>query len=762
MGNCIICGTDTQGHICQSHEEDVVFEFRGDSADQLVENRFYRGVVDGYADFGVFIDLSPSVTGLLHRSELDGRLESLDWEAGDSVFVQVKNVRDNGNIDLTSSIRQADREFRGTLIQDGTDEKLPEEDEEGNASEEADAGNGRERNGGSVTEASTSDETPETEEKTEAEPAEANPVETETVETTEDDESTGQTPTDARKAAVEEITGTDAETIGETTAEDTDGTAAEEIEETAGDDAEETAAEDVDETPEGDAGRVTRRNISELSDRVGEEIRIEGEVVGARQTGGPTVFELRDETGVVDCAAFVEAGVRAYPEIEVGDIVRLDGEVEIRRDELQVETEALVELEGDDAETVQRRLAEAMTERARPDEATLVAADDAVEAASEQLLDAAEAIRRAVLESRPVVVRHAATADGYVAGVALERAVLPMVREEHAESDAEYHYVTRRPLEESVYGMNDATNDVTRMLQDRERHDEKLPLVVLAGTASTVESEDGLEMLGIYGADRVVVDAAPADSEIADDAEVLVNPTGDGLSTGALASSLASTITPGVREEIVHLPAVSYWENTPESYREAASEAGFDTEDVTELREAIALEAFYQSYDEKRELVGDLLFGESVEAIAAGAPDDAAESETLAGHIATQFREKMDTEVETAEANIENSETAGVDVAVLDTESYTHKYDFPPSSLLLSELHRRGDAGVTIGVAMDELWVRADADLDLREVAREAASITPGAGITAAGLREGRIEFLSGAREDVENAVVAAVVEQFD
>jgi len=243
---------------------------------------------------------------------------------------------------------------------------------------------------------------------------------------------------------------------------------------------------------------------------------------------------------------------------------------------------------------------------------------------------------------------------------------------------------------------------------------------------------------------------------------VLVNPTGDGLSTGALASSLASTITPGVREEIVHLPAVSYWENTPESYREAASEAGFDTEDVTELREAIALEAFYQSYDEKRELVGDLLFGESVEAIAAGAPDDAAESETLAGHIATQFREKMDTEVETAEANIENSETAGVDVAVLDTESYTHKYDFPPSSLLLSELHRRGDAGVTIGVAMDELWVRADADLDLREVAREAASITPGAGITAAGLREGRIEFLSGAREDVENAVVAAVVEQFD
>ncbi|KPN31817.1 polynucleotide phosphorylase/polyadenylase [Halolamina pelagica] len=646
MGNCIICGADTEGHICQSHEEDVVFQFRGDSPDQLVENRFYRGVVDGYADFGVFIDLSPSVTGLLHRSELEKRLESLDWEAGDTVFVQVKNVRDNGNVDLTTSIRQADREFRGSLIQDGTEELLPEEDEEGNGSEaadgeEAEEGNGRERD----VAPSTSEPASAASTETDGSGAGAAATESAPSETSDD---TDQSATDAGD---EEVDTTEEEA-------DTDDDAAEEP----------TAA---------DAESVTRRDIGELSDRVGENVRIEGEVVSARQTGGPTVFELRDETGVVDCAAFVEAGVRAYPEIEVGDIVRLDGEVEIRREELQVETEALVALSGEEREAVERRLAEAMTERARPDEATLVADDESVAGAEETLLDAAEAIRRAVLESRPIVVRHAATADGYVAGVALERAILPMVREEHAESDAEYHYVNRRPLEEAVYEMNDATNDVTSMLQDRDRHDEKLPLVVLAGTASTVESEDGLEMLGIYGADRVVVDATPADPEIADAADVLVNPTADGLSTGALASSVATTVAPEIREEIAHLPAVSYWENTPESYLDAAREAGFDEEAVTELREAIALEAFYQSYDEKRELVGDLLFGESPEAVAAGAPEDAAESETLAGHIATQFREKMDTEVETAQANLERSESGGVDVAVLDTEEYTHKYDFP-------------------------------------------------------------------------------------
>ncbi|MFB6219965.1 MAG: OB-fold nucleic acid binding domain-containing protein, partial [Halolamina sp.] len=647
MGNCIICGQDVDGRICQSHQEDVVFDFRGDTPDQLVRNRFYRGVVDGYADFGVFIDLSPEVTGLLHRSELDGRLESLDWEAGDEVFVQVKSVRENGNVDLTSSIRQAEGEFRGTLIQEGTEEKLPEEDEEGNGSERGDQGNEQPRG------TAESDGGESAVEAEESEPAdEPEPVETESAPVEESEPAEG------------------AESAAETESEPSEEPESESSEE----------PEPTEETRE-----ATRREIAELPDSVGDLVRIEGEVVSARQTGGPTVFELRDETGVADCAAFVEAGVRAYPEIEVGDIVRLDGEVELRHDEIQVETEALVELDGDEAAEVERRLADAMTDRARPDQVTLVADDERLEAVSEDLLDAAEAIRRAVLESRPIVVRHGATADGYVAGVALERAVLPLVREEHATSDAEYHYVNRRPLEDAVYGMNDATNDVTKMLQDRERHDEKLPLVVLTGTASTVESEDGLEMLGIYGAERVVVDAAPADPEIADVSDVLVNPEAEAaLSTGALASSLATTINTAVGEEIAHLPAVSYWEDTPQQHLEAAREAGFDEEAVTELREAVALEAYYQSYDEKRELVGDLLFGESEEAVAAaGAPEDVAAEESLAGHIAAQFREKLDTEIETAKANIETSEAGGVDVAVLDTDSYTHKYDFPPTSLLL-------------------------------------------------------------------------------
>jgi RecJ-like exonuclease len=507
---------------------------------------------------------------------------------------------------------------------------------------------------------------------------------------------------------------------------------------------------DLAEEPE-PTGERERTPIADLSDRVGETVSVEAEVVGARQTGGPTVFELRDESGVVDAAAFVEAGVRAYPDVEVGDAVRLSGEVEIRRDELQVETEALSVLTDEEREAVERRLADALSEKARPAEVTPLAGHEGVADLRERIADAAEVVRRAVLATRPVVVRHPATADGYVAGAALERAVLPLVREEHARADAEYHYFDRRPLEGAVYDMDDATNDATRMLQDRDRHDEPLPLVVLLGSGSTVESADGLGLLSVYGAEQVVVDAATADPEVEEGATV-VNPDlegvdADDLSTGALAANLAAAVNAEVRGDLEHLPAVSYWEGTPETYVDLAADAGYDEDRVRDLREAVALEAYYQSYEDKRELITDILFsGEG----------------GLAGHVAEQFREKLGAEVETAEANLERHETGGVRFAVLDADAYTHRFDFPPTPLLLDELHRRnrdGEAFVTVGIGTDELYVRTTGDVDLRAVADRASEIAPGAGIAVASLRDGRLEFLSGARDDVRDAVVAALAE---
>lgn len=697
-----------------THEEDVWFEFRGNSPHQLVPGRFYRGTVDGYADFGVFVDLASNVTGLLHRSELDRRLESLDWEPGDEVFVQVKNVRDNGNIDLGWSIRQSDSEFRGARIHD------PDGDADGQPVEQ-DAESGgpttvktRPKTGKTTKPAGVSTSSEQTESDADAEPEPEPKPESDAGD--EDRAPTAGDVVDDIAANGESEQEADAEPESEPESDS-------ESKEDAESDDEQEVETDADAESADEAERVT---LASIDDRVGDVIRVEGEIASVRQTGGPTVFELRDETAIADCAAFVEAGVRAYPEVEVGDYVRIDGEVERRRGELQIETEELTILDG----------------------------DEPVAAVGKSLLDAAEAIRRAVLESRPIVVRHTATADGYVAGAAVERAVLPLIREEHPRDDAEYHYFTRRPLEEAVYGMDAATNDVTRMLEDRDRHDEKLPLVLLLGAGSTAESLDGLGLLGVYGSERVVVDAAPADDEVAAEVDVLVNPAREGadardLSVGALASTLSVAVNDDVRDDVSHLPAVSYWENCPQQYLDLAESHGFDVDRVRELREAVALEAYYQSYQDKRELIADLLF-------------DA--DEGLAGHVSEQFRIKLEDEIETAQANLERREVGAISAAVLDSDAYSHRFDFPPTGLLVDELHRRtreGDAFVTVALGMDELYLRATGDLDLRAVVESAAEKAPAAGLAAAGIREGRIEFLTGARDEALEAVLDAAAEQF-
>ena len=749
MGTCIICGTSVDGgHVCESHQEDVLFEFRGNNASQLVPNRFYAGTVDGYADFGVFVDIAPGVTGLLHRSELDRRLDSLDWEPGDTVCVKVTNVRDNGNIDLAKSIRQSEREFRGKIILDGDGETLPgDEDADADADKEtpdpestpAESASGSADTGDAAIDvddaelSTTATDPSPTDAAADPTPAETDGDAAAVPDDVESDAGAGAAA--ETDTAVEADASVDTDAVSETDA-DTNGTAAVAVADSGNAPGSAADASDADTT------------VAALTDQVGDAVRLDGEIVSVRQTGGPTIFELRDETGVVDCAAFVEAGVRAYPDIEVGDVVRLDGEVEQRRGELQVETEALVALEGAAREAVTDRLADALTDRARPDTLDPIGDHETVAGMADSLLDVAEAIRRAVLESRPVVIRHPATAAGYVAGAAIERAVLPLVREEHARSDAEYHYIVRRPLENAVYDMDDATNDATQMLQDRDRHDEKLPLFCFVGAGSTADSIDGLGLLGVYGAERIVLDAIAADPEVGEAAEQVVTGDAADLSIGALSATLSAALNPDVRAEMQHLPAVSYWEDTPAAYTAAAEQAGYDAEQVRHLREAIALEAYYQSYQDKRELITDLLF------------DDAG---GLAGHIAEQFREKLDDELATAQANLDRREHDGVGVAVLDTDQFTHRFDFPPTTLLLDELHyveRDDDAFLTVGVGMDELYLRSSQPLDVRAVADAAAAAAPEADVTARGIREGRIEFLSGRRAAAREAVIEAAIAQ--
>ncbi|WP_257297892.1 OB-fold nucleic acid binding domain-containing protein [Haloarchaeobius sp. FL176] len=714
MGNCIICGASADGHICSSHEEDVVFTFEGNRANQLKPGRYYEGSVDGFAEFGVFVDIGTSVTGLLHRSELDRRLDSLDWDAGDSVYVQVTDIRDNGNVDLGWSIRQRESDFRGKLVQTPEGDELPDEPDEADEPDQ---------------------------EKTEPVAAGGNAGAKQKVRTPDAD--------DAAPATTESDTTEEAPSEGEAEGSDETADATDAV-----DDTEPSTAAETDDTE--DHSELARSTVDSVTDLIGQVVRIEGEIISVRQTSGPTVFEIRDETGVVEVAAFEEAGVRAYPDVEVDDVVRLEGEVERHHDEVQIETEVLTTLEDEDASNVADRMDAALDEQADPGSVDLLADHDAVTTVADEIRDVATEIRRAVIQGRPVVVRHTATADGYVAGAAIERAVLPLVAAEHERQDAQYHFCERRPLDDTVYGMDAATDDVTDMLDARERHGEQLPLVVLVDLGSTLESREGYELLDVYGAECLVVDSGYPDDEVVDDLGGIVDPhlAGDvtDVTTSALAANVAAHVNSDVRDDLAHLPAVSYWQDTPEAYIDLASEAGYTEDDTDELREAVGLEAFYQSYKDKRELITDILFEEA---------------DGLAGHVSEQFRTKLDRELQTARRNLSTRSADGVEFAILDADAFSNRFDFPPTELLLDALHRSeaaetdDDDLVTLGLDEDELHIRSTSPIDVRTVGDEIAAQVDGGGVSVVGGRDGHVEFLAGERDAVLNAAVAEIANSF-
>jgi RecJ-like exonuclease len=644
--------------------------------------------VDGFAEFGVFVDVGDSVTGLLHRSELDRRLDSLDWEPGEQVFVQVTNVRDNGNVDLGWSIRQRPDDFRGVLVDSPQGDREPTTEDDFAAEEKADA---------TTTETSSTDST------------------------VDDSTSVGQpAPNGGRSHDAGAVRSRQSD--AETDSEQTD-----------------------DETVVG----LDRVTVDTLADRTGDVVRLEGEITGVRQTSGPTLFELRDETGTIQCAAFDGAGVRAFPEVDVGDYVRLDGEAEQRRGDLQVETDTLLVLQGEQRASVHDRIETAVTEAARPEEIELLGAHDPVDALADEIGEAATILRRAIKDARPIVVRHAATADGYAAGAAIQQAVLPQLREEHARSDAEYHYFDRRPTDEVVYEMDAVTDDLTTMLENRDRHGEQFPLIVLVGFGGTRDSVDAYDLLDVYGVDRLVIDDSQPDDDIEPRVDGLVAPetAPEDVTAAALAANVAAHVTEDVRDQLEHVPAVGYWDAPPQVYGDLAAASGYDADDVTKLRDALALEAHYQSYNDKRELIADLLFGHNRD---------------LADHVSEQFREKLETELGTASENITRRVEPALTVVVLDAEAFTHRFDFPPTQLLVDALHRRERAAadgrlVTLGVGSDRLFVNSTEPLDVRSVTETARDTLTG--LEAVGGSDGYVEFLVGEREEAIDAMVDALVE---
>ncbi|MFA9516025.1 DHH family phosphoesterase [Halopenitus sp. H-Gu1] len=499
-----------------------------------------------------------------------------------------------------------------------------------------------------------------------------------------------------------------------------------------------------------------------------ENVILEGEIVQAKQTGGPTIFAVSDGTGIVSCAAFEEAGVRAYPDLEVGDLVRVEGDVETRQDALQIEVDSMAELEGERARTTRDRIDDVLAERSEPADIDPLIEWEAFEPIRDDLIAVARRLRRTVLEGRPIRARHHADGDGMCAAIPVQYALENFIREIHEGADAPQHHFKRLPSKAPYYEMEDVTRDLNFALGGRARHGQKLPLLLMLDNGSTEEDVPAYKNLAHYDIPIITVDHHHPDPEAVDPLlDAHVNPYLYGedyrITTGMMCVELARLIDPTIDDELDHIPAVAGLSDRSKAeamskYLSLAESEGYDRSDVLDIGEALDYAAHWLRYSEGKTLVNDVLDIDC---------PDATRHEKLVEFLSERAERDVDRQIDALEEHVEHERLAsGVRLYRIDLDEYAHRFTYPAPGKTTGKLHdvkvkQTGDPVITIGYGPDFAVLRSDGvRLDIPTMVTELNEELPGAGVSGGGhLVVGSIKFVKGRRQEVIETLVGKMAD---
>ncbi|MCD6208182.1 MAG: DHH family phosphoesterase [Methanosarcinales archaeon] len=492
---------------------------------------------------------------------------------------------------------------------------------------------------------------------------------------------------------------------------------------------------------------------SDLSKHVGKTISAAGVMIHVKQTAGPTIFTVLDESGTFVCAAFERAGERAYPEIEMDAIVKVTGEVSIRNQDVQVEVAAMSRLSGREAAEIESRIEESLDARSEPHDIDFLIESDLLPLLKRDMMAAAKRIRRAIFSSQPIVLKHHADADGMTAAIAIERAILPMMREVGG-TEAEYYFYRRSPSKAPFYEMTDIVRDLCFALADQARHGQNLPLLVIVDNGSTEEDVPAYQYTTAYGLDVLVIDHHHPDAVVDEYLCGHVNPYlvgGDfGLTAGMLCTEVARMINPDITDEIKHLPAVAALGDRSEAveaqeFIKLVSDR-YSVADLSDIALALDYAAFWLKFQDGRGMLNDILNFGSLD-----------RHRKLVKLLCEQARSAIDAQLEAAMPHVRTQRLPNdTSLNVIDLEHFAHKFTFPPPGKTSGEIHDRickktDDPVVTIGYGPDFAVIRSrGVAMNIPQMVRDLHNELPGAGVNGGGhLVVGSIKFVEGMRKEV-------------
>ncbi len=362
--------------------------------------------------------------------------------------------------------------------------------------------------------------------------------------------------------------------------------------------------------------------ISEINqDFFNQDVEISGLIEQITQTGGPTIFTASDGSGTLALKGFIGKGERAYPEIKEGDTIKAIVTINEYNKELEGEIKKIIKLSEQEHKEYLQKIIGLQKKRAEVKDISFLIKSPILEKLKPRLLKAAFEIRLAIIQNRPIIIRHHNDTDGYCSGYALEKAILPLIEKEHGSEKAGYEFFLRAPSQAPMYEIDDSIRDTATSLRNVAKFSNKMPLIIITDNGSTPEDLFGIRQGKVHGIEFIIVDHHYFDHDVITK-EVLthINPfligeDGAKFSAGMLCSELARLINNVEGLEII--PAIAGLADRVDlsnldaikQYEEIAKKQGYTKELFLNISKVIDFVSAKIRFMEVREYIG-VIFGE--------------------------------------------------------------------------------------------------------------------------------------------------------
>jgi len=504
---------------------------------------------------------------------------------------------------------------------------------------------------------------------------------------------------------------------------------------------------------------IEEKKIEEI-DLNSKKISITGRINRIIQTGGPTVFVFNDGTGNLSLKGFISPGERAHPEIEEGNCVSAIINVGEFQGEMEGEIVKIKKLDEEQTKYFIKSLDKIEKERARVEPPEFLVESPILDKLKQKFVEAATEIRLAVIQDRPIIVRHHNDADGYSSGFALERAIIPLINKQHGSLKAPWEFFARAPCQAPFYQIDDSIRDTANSLRNVAKFSNKMPLIIIADNGSSPEDLIAIKQGKIHGADFIVVDHHGFDEDvISAEVKVHINPflveeSGSDYSAGMLCTELARFINPKV-ENISQIAAMAGFADrielgNPDTMKDYLKIA--ESEDYTkELLNDISLVIDYVSakvrFMEVREYV-EVLFGEPRE-----------QQKKLVSLMAPYIKELDRKGLAIGKANAVQEEIGNVTLQSIEIEKSFPGFGFFPKpgrsvGLIHDDLQKEMGVTslVTAGIMNTAITLRAtdEANFSVHELLKYLNKKLPNAFVNGGGHKNaGSLNFIPARKDEV-------------